>query len=325
MPMITRHCDSADVHRHLSLVCAFVASLAISCLSQTVSISPRIGPPTLEVRVSGSGFGADAAIDIYFDTTDEALALANGSGAFSEIAITVPASATPGAHFVSAVQRSSGTGAQATFNVDADWSQFHSTPNHKGLNPYENVLNSSNVGAIDVQWSYPIGFSQSSPAVVDNVVYIGNTNGTVYAVKSPGKLLWQYSTLASVESSPAVANGIVYVGSNDTNLYALKASTGALLWLYPTAGAVESSPAIVNGIVYFTSNNSAYALQASNGTLLWQYTTTGDILQESPAVANGVVFAGSNDNVYALNASNGALLYHYATGLEVSAPLRRHA
>jgi outer membrane protein assembly factor BamB len=320
--MDTHNRDFSDVHKSLSLVCGVVVFLAISCLSQTVSTSPKTGPPTLTVLVSGSGFGASAAIDIYFDTTDEALAIANGSGAFSKIPITVPASATPGTHFVSAVQRSNDTGAQAKFNVDTDWNQFHFTPNHKGLNPYENVLNSSNVSGLDVRWSFPLGSSQSSPAVVNNVAYIGNSNGIVYAVnESTGAPLWQYATLASVASSPAVVNGIVYVGSNDTNVYALKASTGALLWQYTTEGAVTSSPAVVNGVVYVTSNNSAYALTASTGALVWQYTTTGDILQLSPAVANGVVYAGSADNVYALNASTGALLYHYATGLEVTAPL----
>lgn len=319
--MIARHCDFADIHRHFLLACAAVASLAISCLSQSVSTLPQIGPPTDKVLVSGSGFGANAAIDIYFDTADEALALANSSGAFSQITITVPASATPGNHFVSAVQRSTGTGAQTKFNVAADWNQFHSTSNHKGLNPYENVLNSGNVGAIDVLWSYPIGFTQSSPAIVNNVVYIVNTSGIVYAInRSTGALLWQYPTSFFTSSSPAVANGVIYLGSNDTNVYALKATTGAFLWQYPTAGPVQSSPAVLNGVLYVTSNTSVYALTASTGTLLWQYTTSGDILQLSPAVANNTVFAGSNDNVYALNAGTGALLYHFATGLQVNGP-----
>jgi hypothetical protein len=65
------------------------------------------------VLVSGTGFTVFAAIDIYFDTTDVALAIANGSGPFSNIAIQVPASALPGTHWVSAVMRYDGRGAQA--------------------------------------------------------------------------------------------------------------------------------------------------------------------------------------------------------------------
>jgi hypothetical protein len=64
--------------------------------------SPKSGPPTSSISVSGTGFSAYAAIDIYFDTTDETLAFANGSGAFSKIPIPVPASALPGNHYVTA-------------------------------------------------------------------------------------------------------------------------------------------------------------------------------------------------------------------------------
>jgi glucose dehydrogenase len=44
-----------------------------------------------------------------------------------------------------------------------------------------------------------------------------------------------------VRTSPAVANDVVYVGSDDKNVYALNATTGALLWSYATGNLVESS------------------------------------------------------------------------------------
>src|SRR5215813_13352253 len=61
-----------------------------------IRLSPHSGPPTSTVRVSGTGFGAYRAVDIFFGTTDEALAATNGNGAFSGIQIRVPASAPPG-------------------------------------------------------------------------------------------------------------------------------------------------------------------------------------------------------------------------------------
>jgi hypothetical protein len=54
-----------------------------------VTLSPSGGPPTTKVTVTGTGFGSDAAIDIYFDTTDLCLALASDTGAFS-CSIVVP-------------------------------------------------------------------------------------------------------------------------------------------------------------------------------------------------------------------------------------------
>src|ERR1700733_7499507 len=91
-------------------------ALSSAAFSQTITLSLKEGPPTGSTTVSGSGFFAHAAIDLYFDTTGEALVIANALGAFSNIAIEVPASALPGTHWVSAVQRSNDTGAQVAFN-----------------------------------------------------------------------------------------------------------------------------------------------------------------------------------------------------------------
>ena len=60
-------------------------------------------------------------MDIYFDTTDEALASTNTNGAFSGIAISVPASAVPG---VTAVERLSGRSAQTAFKVISNWAEY---------------------------------------------------------------------------------------------------------------------------------------------------------------------------------------------------------
>ncbi len=45
--------------------------------------------------------------------------------------------------------------------------------------------------------------------------------GNLYALNaSTGALLWKYTTGSLVQSSPAVVNGMVYIGSIDGNLYA---------------------------------------------------------------------------------------------------------
>jgi hypothetical protein len=160
---------SIRASKQLCLVCIAISCLAGLSFSQpAVSLSPSGGPPTTKLLVSGSHFSPFAAIDIYFDTADQALAIADGSGSFSHIAIQVPASALPGQHWVTAVQRSGAIGAQALFRVNTNWSQFRFTPRHNGLNPYENVLSPSTVGSIDLHWSFTTfgNFGvDSSPAV----------------------------------------------------------------------------------------------------------------------------------------------------------------
>ncbi len=75
-----------------------VAVGAVDALAATtVALWVAVGPPTTMTRVKGSGFGAGEAIDVYFDATDEVLAVGDGTGAFS-LQIVVPASATAGNH-----------------------------------------------------------------------------------------------------------------------------------------------------------------------------------------------------------------------------------
>ena len=67
--------------------------LAASGFSQSITVSPLSNPPNTTIFVSGSGFSAGADVDIYFDTTDLALAVTDDTGSFSQIALHVPASA----------------------------------------------------------------------------------------------------------------------------------------------------------------------------------------------------------------------------------------
>ena len=147
----------------------------------TVTINPTVGPPTTNVLVSGFGFDPYAAVDIYFDLTDLALAVTNGAGGFGGgslqggIAMQVPASALPGTHWITAVERYGIKAAQKPFLVRTDWAQFRFAPDHKGVNPYENVLSPDTVGNLDLHWSYQTGdHVYSSPAVANGVVYVGS-------------------------------------------------------------------------------------------------------------------------------------------------------
>jgi outer membrane protein assembly factor BamB len=316
----------------LSIMLLLVAGV---CLGKAaVSLSRKSGPPTSKLLVSGSGFKPAAEIVIYFDTKDEAKAIANGSGSFFNIGIEAPTSALPGKHWVSAVQRPGDMGAQAPFLVNTNWSQFHFTPNHEGLNPYENVLNRHTVGSLGLLWTYTTGGPVQSPPIVANgVVYVGSNDGNVYALKaSTGTLLWSFPTRETYPISPvlAVSNGAIYVGSNPSGFapypfYALQASTGAVLWSYDTVAGVSSPPTIVNGVVYIGGFDWVYALNASDGNEVWRgetdyniassmafaegalyYSRNGGVLgpeYSSPAVANGVVYFATD--MFSLNASDG--------------------
>jgi outer membrane protein assembly factor BamB len=67
-----------------------------------------------------------------------------------------------------------------------------------------------------------------------------------------------------VFSSPAVIGSHVYVGSTDGNLYALDRSSGVVSWTYFVGDRVWTSPAAFDDAVYFGSHDGfIYALEPS--------------------------------------------------------------
>jgi len=313
-----------------ALLCSFALLwLAAWGFSQpAIILSPGRGSPTSTTLVSGTGFSALAEVDIYFDTTNLALAVANDNGSFSSIAIKVPASAVPGTHSVTAKERATGESAQASFVVRTLWTQFHRVLPQR-YNRVENVLSPATVGGLDVLWDRSgEGYDNETPAVGNGGVYVGYAqvtgpvfgNISAYNVRN-GTLMWR--KLLAVGGAPAVANGVLYVGVGSNpyvpgGVYALDARTGDVLWMSPAGYYNFSSPAVVDGVVYDGADNgNVYALNAGTGALLWKYNTGGDVFS-SPAVANGVVHVGSRDgNVYALNSTTGALRWKYTTGYRV--------
>jgi outer membrane protein assembly factor BamB len=98
-----------------------------------------------------------------------------------------------------------------------------------------------------VRWSFPTAAHiYGSPALAHDAqgntsaIYVGSADGSVYAVRPDGSLIWRYDTGEPVRSSPVLGrtpNGdgeIVYVGSSNGMLYALDATTGARRWSFDT-------------------------------------------------------------------------------------------
>ena len=97
--------------------------------------------------------------------------------------------------------------------------------------------------SLHLRWIFKTGdMVKSSPVIGFNNVYIGSSDGNVYAVDiTTGKPVWTFTTDAAVEAPPLLIDSTIYVGSLDYFLYALHALTGELQWKYETEGKIAGS------------------------------------------------------------------------------------
>lgn len=170
-------------------------------------------------------------------------------------------------------------------------------------------------GSLDQFWDY----MQSSPAVVDGVVYVGSGNSNFYAVDAKtGLEKWHFAVNYLTRSSPAVKDGVVFVGDMDRYLYAIDAQSGQEKWRFNMGSAVVPSPTVVDGVVYVGSKAPfVYALDAQSGQEIWRFPYPPAIawVESSAAVANGMVYVGSSDwrRMNAIDAKTGELIWFLKT------------
>ncbi len=213
---------------------------------------------------------------------------------------------------------------------------FRGNTEHSGVYDAVGVPNFTHV-----KWAFHAkGKLIASPAVDRATVFVGSTEGVLYAVdRAAGTEKWKFETKSRIASSPAVSGGLTYFGAYDGAFYAVDADSGRLRWKFQTEGERQftaphlhgfqpeteimpdpwdcflSSPAVWNGAVYFGSGDgNVYALDAATGALKWKF-KTGDVVHASPAIADGTVFIGSWDSYfYALDAATGAEKWRFKTG-----------
>jgi outer membrane protein assembly factor BamB len=274
----------------MGLVLSIQMPFSAGAITAQIKLSPKVAPPTLPFTVQGRGFGPSEVVAITFDLTLIGTEATGAMGSFSK-RVAVPADALPGAHTVMATGQESGSMASAPFTVRTNWPRFHFDVGHTGFNPYENVLDVSNVPTLVQKWAVPTAAGGSpSPVVSGGTVYVAPAGGVVRALDpATGATIWSFDTGAAMSgAAPDVSAGILYVGDLSGALWAIRASTGAGLWRLDLGTSIPGSTVVANGYVYASVSDSAlFAIEASNGAFAWRSATLSG---SNPAVGNGIVY-----------------------------------
>jgi outer membrane protein assembly factor BamB len=287
-----------------SLMVFTTQSTTASSAQASIRVSPEIGPPTTSVTVSGSGFGVMETVLIRFGATPLARARTSQSGAFAR-RIEVPEWASPGDHVVRARGKLSGRSASASFLVRTDWPDVAFDPANSAFNSYENVLNVSNVGGLEPEWSKETnGKVVTGPTVAGGLVYAASYDHYLYALDpNSGTIVWKFDA-GALAYSPTVGDGRVYLWAAG-EVIALDAVTGSSIWQVPS---VVTPGVEVDGVLYLANA----ALDAATGAQLWSATVP---VLFGPAVVDGMVYAsGTDGHLYALDAATGSVAWSADAG-----------
>jgi hypothetical protein len=269
-------------------------------------VSPTTGSPTTTVTVTGSGFDKFSSIDVYFDSTDLALGVTNGSGVVS-VELTLPSSATAGVHWITLDERATHEAGQVAVTVNTNWLMQGFNGYNRGFNPYEGSITRSNVNTLELAWQVTV--PSANPAAMieaDGNLYVAYNTGIVNAYSSAGALIWTASpTDTSSNPSLAAADGLVLLSGTQT-VFAYKLLCGAKgatctpAWSTSIGLDISSGLSVSNNTLYVPgADGQIHPLNPVNGTPGTPFfacnDTDGPVTTPVQFSDNGTFFYGSGD------------------------------
>ena len=171
----------------------------------------------------------------------------------------------------------------------------------------------------------------TSPSIYQGMIYIGDSNGHVYAInQKTGKPVWTRTLDHAVTSPFVFDHNITFFTTDDGALYALRATTGEESWRFSTPQAykfVESPTLYGNMILISDAGGTLYALQKTSGKVMWQFHSRrplqASFIQPDKTLrwrfsfskndAN-IFFAGMDGYIYALQLNTGRIVWEFNTG-----------
>jgi PQQ-dependent dehydrogenase (methanol/ethanol family) len=182
---------------------------------------------------------------------------------------------------------------------DGDWPTYNGTLNGNRYSRLNDV-NLSNVAKLQLQWTYSIPFNglETTPVVVDGVMYVTGNNQVFALSGRTGREIWRYerpksagSTIASdaaigVNRGVAVLGDLIFYLTDDAHLIALHRPTGILVWDVDTPEGAKglyggtSAPLVVGDLVITGVSGGdngirgfIAAYKAATGELAWKLFT----------------------------------------------------
>ncbi|MDB4678955.1 PQQ-binding-like beta-propeller repeat protein, partial [Rhodopirellula sp.] len=154
----------------------------------------------------------------------------------------------------------------------------------------------------------------ASPSLRDNTVFIGDVEGSVYALNAvSGEEKWKSKTEGEINGSVNFFEDSVLVASQDGKLYCFGVDQGDLRWTYETQDSVRCSPSIATGRTFLGGcDGQLHQVNLKTGEAIGAPLPLGGPTGSTPAVLqNQVVLPIMDGLVLAFDWKKGRELWRY--------------
>lgn len=182
--------------------------------------------------------------------------------------------------------------------------------------------------SFDTVWKFSTGSEvRASPVVTDELVVVGDMDGTAYGIDAiDGWERWQTTLdVPAIMASPAiVAKTVIVSGYDDLNrsgatVFGLDVASGDVLWTRDFGQGGRTAVAADDERVYVVTHDSVcYALVAQTGETAWQ--VSGERAKQTPALSGGVVILGDGEDLVGLDAARGTERWRTALNGHIETP-----
>jgi len=151
--------------------------------------------------------------------------------------------------------------------------------------------------------------SRGTPAVSDGKVYIGDSEGYIYAMdESNGSIVWSDSTSGQIVQGPSIVDGLI-VTTNIAGEVVAYNDTGSRAWSRNLSVEIPGAPSGGGGLVYLVdTDGTVWALDSLDGATEWSTGGFDPFIFSAPAYCDGVIYVCDYyGSAHAINASTGAL------------------
>ncbi len=142
-----------------------------------------------------------------------------------------------------------------------------------------------------VRWVFQAGGGViAGPTIVDDVVYVGALDGSMYALNlADGAEIWSVNTGAEIEAAALVVEDQLIVGTRDGTVAGLDIESGDTLWQTDVGGMINAKPAVatVGGrqvAAVGTTEQAIHLLDLDDGDVVETYTLNGGVWFSNPLV-----------------------------------------